>query len=193
MGRCFAFFLVLLLGILGAGLRAAPKPQALPKIGIVSAIGDKFYLRKVGITVFGNESEEMAIDSWRLDDLMVAKVRAALVPRFDVPAVTYRREPFASLADRNEMIPQEHRPELVRMGVLPQGLDGYLVITKSRSRYAQTNQTLLGFGIVEGTTVFGPQFYAYANYALGMVDGRTWEVTANAVGSLAGGRLSIKQ
>jgi hypothetical protein len=185
MTRFFAFCLLLLLGTFGAGLAAPPKPSGLPKLGIISAIGDKLYLRKVGLTVFENDAQEMAIDSWRLDDLMAAKVRAALTGRFDVRPVTYQRAPFASLAERNEIFAQEHRPELVRTGVSPQGLDGYLVITKIRSQYSQTNQTLLGFGVIEGgTKLFGTQLYAYANYALAMVDGRSFSITEQAAAFL---------
>jgi hypothetical protein len=69
----------------------------------------------------------------------------------------------------------------VRTGVSPQGLDAYLVITKTRSKYGQTNLTLLGLGLLEGgTKLFGEQVYAHANYALAMVDGRTWEISAEA-------------
>jgi hypothetical protein len=182
MTRLFALCLLLLFGTFGAGLGAPPKPSGLPKLGIVSAIGDKLYLRKVGVTVFGNEAEEMAVDSWRLDDLMIAKVRAVLSGRFDVRPVTYQRAPFASLAERNEIFAREHRPELVRTAVSPQGLDGYLVITKSQSQYGNTNQTLLGLGVVEGgSKLFGTQLYAYANYALGMVDGHNWTISEQAV------------
>jgi hypothetical protein len=176
---------VLLLALLAAGvaatLRAVPAAPALPKIGIVSAIGDKLYLRKIGLTVFGNGAEEMATDSWHLDDLMVAKVRAALSGRFDARPVSYQRTAFSALAEGNEVFPRERRPELVRTGVSPQGLDGYLVILKSKSKYGQTNQTLLGLGVLEaGTKLFGEQVYAYANYALGMVDGRSWAVSEEA-------------
>jgi len=181
MGRFLLLFLMLLMAGVSAHIAAAPAAPALPKIGVVSAIGDKLYLRKVGVTVFGNEAEEMAIESWRLDDLMIAKVRIALAGRFDVRPVTYQRAPFASLAERNEIFAREHRPELVRSGVSPQGLDGYLVITKSRSQYGNSNQSLLGLGVVEGgSKLFGTQLYAYANYVLGMVDGRNWTISEQA-------------
>jgi hypothetical protein len=185
MGRFLSLFLLLLVAGVAARITTAPSAAAVPKIGIVSAIGDKLYLRKVGLTVFENDAQELAIDSWRLDDLMVAKVRVALTGRFDVRAVTYQRAPFASLAERNEIFAQERRPELVRTGVSPQGLDGYLVIVKTRSKYSQTNQTLLGFGVIEGgTKLFGTQLYAYANYALAMVDGRSFGITEEATAFL---------
>jgi hypothetical protein len=95
MGRFLLLFLVLLMAGVAARVGDAPAAPAVRKIGVVSAIGDKLYLRKIGLTVFGNEAEEMTIDSWRIDDLMVAKVRAALAGRFEVRPVTYQRAPFA--------------------------------------------------------------------------------------------------
>lgn len=181
--RIVLLFLVLLATV-AARVSVAPAAPALPKLGIVSAIGDKLYLRKVGITVFGNESSEMAVDSWRLDDVMTGKIRAALAGRFDVRPVTYQRTPFATLGERDEIFAREHRPELVRAGVSPQGLDAYLVITKSSSKYGQTNQHAVGLGIVEKSTLLEPQYHVYANYALGLVDGHTWEVTAGTVANL---------
>jgi hypothetical protein len=177
MGRFLFLSLLLLSAGVAVKVAAAPAGAAVPRIGIVSAIGDKLYLRKIGITAFGNETQELVVDSWRLDDLMTAKIRTALTGRFDVRPVTYQRSPFASLAERNELFSQERRPELVRTGVSPQGLDGYLVITKSWSNYDNTNQSLLGLGIVERSTLLEPQFHAYANYALAMVDGRNSKIT----------------
>src|SRR5262249_20875360 len=76
MARFLFLFLLLLSAGVAARVSAAPGGSSVPKIGVVSAIGDKLYLRKIGLTVFENEAREMAIDSWRLDDLMTARVRA---------------------------------------------------------------------------------------------------------------------
>src|ERR1051326_2226163 len=76
MGRGLPLLVALLLGSLGAGLGAPPKPagappkpSGLPKLGIVSAIGDKFYVSKFGLGVFGNEVSEMAIAAWGIDEM----------------------------------------------------------------------------------------------------------------------------
>jgi len=188
MGRVLPLFVVLLVASLGVGLGASPKPSGappkssgLPKVGIVSAIGDELHLRKIGLTVFENGAQEMTIDSWHLDELMIAKVRADLSGRFDVRPVTYQRAPFAALVAEKQIFSQDRRSALVHAGVSPQGLDAYLVITKTRGPYGQTKQSLLGLGLVEGgTALFGTQVYAYANYELGMVDGRTWAVSEEA-------------
>src|ERR1700686_4718926 len=37
-------------------------------IGVVSAIGDTLSLRKIGFTVFNNESNTVPVDSWQIDN-----------------------------------------------------------------------------------------------------------------------------
>jgi len=170
MRRIFPLFLLL---IVSACVGVVPKTEGIRTIGIVSAIGDKFYLRKVGITVFGNDSKETPIDSWGIDDMMTAKIRTALTPRFDVRPVTYRRGVFAAFPDRTGFIAQYFRPELVRTEVSPQGLDAYIVVLKSERQYGQTNQLLQGLGIVEGSggVLFEPNVYLHAYFSIALVDG----------------------
>jgi hypothetical protein len=63
MGRIIPAFLLLILGAC-AGMTAGgsgSKTEGVRTIGIVSAIGDRFYLRKVGVTVFGNEPPRSAL------------------------------------------------------------------------------------------------------------------------------------
>jgi hypothetical protein len=184
MGRIVPALLLLVLGAC-AGL--APKVEGVRTIGIVSAIGDKFHLRTVGITVFGNESQEIAIDAWGIDDLMTAKIRAALTPRFDVRPVTYRRAAFATLENRIAIGIDQLRPEIVRAEVSPQGLDAYLVVTKGIGQYNQTNQILEGLGIVQGSDLFASNIYAHAYYEISVVDGHAWTLSRSTVAGLPGG------
>src|SRR5262249_32923739 len=121
MTRFFAVCLLLLLGTLGSGLGAPPKSSGLPKIGIISAIGDKFYASKIGMLAFGSDFKEMAIGSWGIDEMMTAKIRTALSPRFDVRPVTYKRAAFAAFPDRSGLVAQNFNPEVVRTQVSPQG------------------------------------------------------------------------
>src|SRR5271167_4920386 len=63
--------------------KAAAKPAAAAadsgpcQIGVIPAIGDKFLLEHIGLMVFGNEFTDAPIESWGLDELVVARVRAA--------------------------------------------------------------------------------------------------------------------
>jgi hypothetical protein len=51
-----------------------------PCIGVFPLLGDRFEVKKIGITVFGNEFKEITVDNWGLDDLVVERVRAAVGP-----------------------------------------------------------------------------------------------------------------
>src|SRR6266545_2488431 len=68
--------------------------ETVRRVGVISALGDTFAVQKVGITVFGNDQKEFAIDSWKIDDFVIGKVRAALGKRFDVRPVTYQKAAF---------------------------------------------------------------------------------------------------
>src|SRR5262249_30197985 len=183
MGRFLSLFVLMLLAAC-AGM--APKVEGVRTIGIVSAIGDKFYLRKVGFTVFGNESQEIAIDSWGIDELMTSKIRAALAGRFDVRPVKYRRAPFADAPKRLAIGVEPLRAETVRAEVTPQGLDAYLIVTKASAPYGQTNQMLTGLGIVQGFKFGDPLVYEYAYYSISLADGHDWTLSRGTFATVPG-------
>jgi hypothetical protein len=183
MGRFFALFVLLLVAAC-AGM--APKVEGVRTIGIVSAVGDKFYLRKVGFTVFGNESQEMAIDSWGIDELMSSKIRAALAGRFDVRPVKYRRAAFAEAENRLAIGVEPLRGETVRAEVTPQGLDAYLIVTKASAPYGQTNQMLTGLGIVDGFKFGDHLVYVYTFYSISLVNGHDWTVSRGTFATVPG-------
>ena len=53
-------------------------------IGVIPHIGDRFVVQTIGVMVLGNDLKEFPIESWGLDDLLVARVRAAAGPHFAV-------------------------------------------------------------------------------------------------------------
>jgi hypothetical protein len=184
MTRFFALCLLLLLGTLGSGLGAPPKPLGLPKLGIVSAIGDKFYATKVGLVVFGSDFKEMAIGSWGIDEMITAKIRAALSARFDVRPVTYKRAVFAAFPDRSGLIAQNFNPEVVRTQVSPQGLDAYLVVVKAERSYGGTRQLVQGIGSAEGNTDVDPIMFVHTYYNIFLVDGRDFQIKSRAASNI---------
>src|SRR5690348_16719865 len=60
------------------------KIAAIRRIAVMSAVGDKFTVRKIGITVFGNDEKEFPIDAWGIDPFVVNKVRSILAGRLAV-------------------------------------------------------------------------------------------------------------
>jgi hypothetical protein len=63
------------------------------QLGVIPAIGDQFVVQKIGLTVFGNEEAEIPIPTWGLDDLVVARVRAA-APGLMVRKLSYAKATF---------------------------------------------------------------------------------------------------
>src|SRR5580700_1348258 len=69
-------------------------------IGVVSAIGDTFSVQKIGITVFGNELNTVPIDSWQIDNIVIAKISAFLNKAWTVKRISYPKGAFSSLDER---------------------------------------------------------------------------------------------
>jgi hypothetical protein len=71
--------------------KAAPKPKAVAKqpvaetgpcrLGVISALGDRFSVQKFGLTIFETEESEATMNGWGLDDLPCAQ-RPARILRF---------------------------------------------------------------------------------------------------------------
>src|SRR5215475_13397267 len=97
---------------------AAAKYEGVRRIGVISAIGDTFMVKKIGLTVFGNEQNQFAIEPWKVDDYVVGR-------RFEVRAVSVPKAAILAAEGSASKI-----AEAIRQAS-PQGLDAYVVVTKS--------------------------------------------------------------
>jgi hypothetical protein len=146
-------------------------------VGVISHLGEKFNVRQVGYTAFGNESNEVSIESWRIDDLVVAKIGGALGKRATVRRVAYRKEAFASLE-----APKLFRDVDAEVGAGVRTLTAgthcarYVVVTDGTSGYGTTNQILGGLGIVAGKKPFftGDLYNLHTLITLRVYDGETF-------------------
>src|SRR5579872_7290109 len=83
----------------GPKAKAAAKPAGAVadsgpcQTGVIPALGDKFVLEHIGLPVFGNEFTDASVGSWGLDDLVVARARAA-APGRSVRRIPYARDAF---------------------------------------------------------------------------------------------------
>src|SRR5689334_18482186 len=68
---------------------AGPADSGPCQVGIISEMGDQFVVQTVGFTVFGNERSEVPISGWGLDDIVVARVRAAVGPGVSVRRIAH--------------------------------------------------------------------------------------------------------
>lgn len=167
---------------------AAPKKGAgLKTVGVISAIGGKFAVQKVGITAFGNELKEASIDSWGIDDLVAAKVNQLLSKRFVVRKIAYPKGAFASFENPAGLFRDREAElrEIVRKIAASQKCDVYVVVTKGGSPFSSTNQFLTGVGIVEaGGALYSDNIYLFALSVVGVYDGQTFELVKRQSASI---------
>ena len=163
----------------GMGVVTAAKAQGIKRVGIISAIGDQFEIRKIGVMVFGNELASVPIQ-WGIDDLVTAKARALLSRRFEVRPVSYQRSAFASLSDSEHAL-----SDALRASASAQGVDAYVVITRSLNKFGTTNQYVAGLGIVSGGPL-NSDIFAHATYTVTVMDAREFARISYAAASLPG-------
>jgi hypothetical protein len=152
-------------------------------IGVISAIGDKFSVQKVGFTVFQNSLDEVPIDSWGIDERVVTTMSAQLSKRYDVKRLSYAKAAFAEVQKPKPVFAgsqQDYRyqiAELLRGIASSQKCDLYVVVTKSGSPVGNTNQSVGGIGLLHtGVGGFLSSVRLHALLEVRVYDGRTFAV-----------------
>ena len=168
----------------------APMMVALEKIGtirraaVMSAVGDKFTVKTIGLTVFGNDERDFPIDSWGIDQFVVNKVQSVLAGRFEVRPVAYDKSAFFLAKGEVAKIAAS-----VRAQAKSTDIDAYIVVTPGFSQwggtystYGDPSRTLRGLGIVSlsAPLLLGHKAYLFALHQVTVVDGHDFSVLANA-------------
>jgi hypothetical protein len=149
------------------------------KLGVISALGDRFTVQKFGLTVFETEESETPVDGWGLDDLVVARVRAATGADPTVRKIIFPKsafEPFYHPTSRFLPDPREGLPAIVR-GITPNAnCERYLVVTRFKGQVPNTNLTLDGIGVYsQGIGSIVRHSHLFANISLSLLDGGNYE------------------
>jgi hypothetical protein len=172
--RIGSLLAVLLLCGCAPSMVAPEKMQGIRRVAVISAIGDKFTVKKVGFTVFGNDQKDFPIDAWGIDPFVVGKVRSVLAGHFEVRPFAYQRAAFDTTGNNFDKI-----ADAVRAQARSTDIDAYIVVSKGFSQYAGTNQSVHGLGILEHSAL-GTGVWVHALYWITVVDGHTFAVVANA-------------
>src|SRR5579872_4341956 len=175
----------------GPKAKAAAKPAGAVadsgpcQIGIIPAIGDKFVLEHIGLTVFGNEFTDAPVESWGLDDLVVARVRAAARGK-SVKRVTYPRDAFEPFYHPPKELFRDASHDLVnvvRQIATNTHCERYLVVTRFTGQVPGTNQTAHGIGLLtnwaSGTLKYA-QLFSFV--AIAVFDGKTFARHQDPIG-----------
>jgi hypothetical protein len=167
----------------GAVAPAAAAVQHGPCIGVIPHIGDRFAVQTIGLMVFGNDLKEVPIESWGLDDLVVARVRAAAGTGVAVRRIAYpvnAFEPFDHPPSRLFRNAEKDLKSVVQAIASAGGCERYVVVVKDANPDRMTNQTFTGIGIFSRA---GGVTYLFALTALFVFDGHTFEVLKKGVGA----------
>jgi hypothetical protein len=166
---------------------AAGAAQHGPCIGVIPRIGDIMEVQNIGLTVFNNEFKEVPIESWGLDDLVVARVHAAVGTRFAVRRIAYPGnafDPFEHPASRLFRNAENDLKGVVETVARGTGCERYVVAVKGETVFADTHSLLKGVGVVNrGSVLFGNKTWLYALSGVWVFDGRTFDVLKKGAGS----------
>jgi hypothetical protein len=152
-------------------------------IGVIPHIGDRFVVQTIGVMALGNDLKEVPIESWGLDDLVVARVRAAAgagvaVRRIAYPANAF--EPFDHPPNRLFRNAEKDLKNVVQAIAGASGCERYVVVVKDTNADSMTNQSFTGIGIFSRA---GGDVHLFALTALSVFDGHTFEVLKGGVGA----------
>lgn len=157
------------------------------RIGVIPAIGDQFVVQKVGLTIFGNEHTEVPIDAWSLDELVVARVRAAAASGTAVRRIAYPKGAFAPYDHPAPALFRNSRDDLtaiVKQIAANASCERYVVVTKFTGQLDGTNQTLRGIGILNRGTSILSHTSLFANVQVTVFDGKTFAIGKNPYANL---------
>jgi hypothetical protein len=160
-------------------------------LGVISAAGNPIGLKKVGITVFGNEYSEVPSDAWGIDDLVVARVRAAAGSGIAVRRIAFAKETLFELYQKPGKglfnNPRENLTAVVRQIAANTHCSRYAVVTRFVGNLAGTNQSLEGVGVLSQGPFGKAAVFAYIRVTV--FDGQTFAIRDDPFGSF-GARLS---
>jgi hypothetical protein len=129
----------------------------------------------------GNALDKTPIDAWGIDEFVTGKIGAHLGQRFEVKKIAAPKRAFASLekpkspfADNSK---DDDRKEIIRGILGAQKCDLAIVVTKSGSMVGDTNQAVLGLGVVDASSlIFVDNVWLFALSEIRVYDGKSFAV-----------------
>jgi hypothetical protein len=174
---------LLLSGALVTGAAAQAKKPAPAAAGmktacVISDVAHEFYLKKIGLTVFGNEDSTVGIPQWKLDQAIFTKAKAMLSANFAVKHIPTTIETYASLRTEGGLFRDRdgERRALIQKLTASAGCDLILLVAGNASQVGSTNQYVGGLGVLEmGNDLVGYYRHVHALTFLYVYDGKSME------------------
>jgi hypothetical protein len=155
------------------------------RIGVLSAMGDRFSVGRVGITIFTTGGTEGELDLGT-DDFITQQAMTALSQRYQVVDLSKYRKAFL---DRPKHWPGEQGvfaeknppvPEVVRELMGEEKLDAYVLITPGYGSVRGTNQSVAGIGLLKKEELLRTgDVRLYVSYIVSVIDGIDYSVQAD--------------
>ncbi|MGJ4896544.1 hypothetical protein ACQR2B_15915 [Bradyrhizobium oligotrophicum] len=163
--------------------KAMAKPGAIEsgpcRLGVISALGDQLAVSKFGLTVFEIEEDEVTLPGWGLDDLAMARVRAATGGAPTVHRIGYPKgafEPYYHPTSRFLPDPKESLTSIVRNVTTNANCTRYLVVTRFETTNPDTTLRLRGIGAYnQGVGSILRHSHLFANVNITLIDGQSYE------------------
>jgi hypothetical protein len=161
-----------------------------PCVGVIPVIGDRFEVKKIGITVFGNEYKVISVDNWGFDDLVVERVRAAVDSGMAVRKIAPAQGAFDGYRAGTVLIhfDDDKSAALVQQVAGQMHCARYVVVTKGISQYIG-NQPIYGVGVVNSGGPLLNRTHVHAVVRINVHDGSNFAVLKRGEGSLTGANL----
>ena len=148
-------------------------------LGVISAIGDRFSVQKIGLTIFANEQDFAPIENWGLDDLVMARARAATGNDPTVHRINYPKgafEPYFNPKSRLLPDPNEGIPAIVRRITANAHCERYLVVVRAKGVAPGTKVEIDGIGAYnQGVGSVLLHSHLFAAFSITVLDGETYE------------------
>ena len=153
------------------------------QIGVIPVIGDTFVVQKVGLTVFGNELTEVSTSGWGLDDIVVARIRAA-APGVTVRKIIAAKDAFAAIKRPEGLSGLFHDTNADLVAAVRQIVAGthckrYVLVRRYGSQFSNTNQSVRGVGIVS----WAGRTYSFALTYIRVFDGEDFSIIKRGAAS----------
>ena len=130
------------------------------------------------------ESKDMPVP-WGLDELVVARVRAAAGPRFNVRRIAFAEAAFAPYEESKTKLfgkPEEHLTAVVQKIAQGSGCERYVSVVRFTTSFASTNQVVTGIGIVNYGFSGLDRTWLYAVTGIRVYDGRSFAILKAGAG-----------
>jgi hypothetical protein len=138
------------------------------------------------------------IDNWGLDDIVVARVRAAAAPGTGVKRIAFAKAAFARYDHPAPALfrnPQEDLTVIVRQVAANANCERFVVVTKFVGQISGTNQTSLGIGVLNRGIGLLNSTSLFANIQVTVFDGQSFAIHKPAfdLGRVLAGGLRLTQ